>query len=293
MRQWRHGIAGRVVDADAMQVAHMGEAARLPFVGRDQASQPFHHSPYMRIVRPGGRTVLGWPPIPKIGISSQLHKTLPFGEPAPSAPKKGIQQLLTRPLAPPSPAGIVSRPREGLMARTTTRFVRTKKIADSGIASVLARLMMIVNDIGIVNELSTVWSKSEDKRWKARRGGGRVLLSRVLMSYTYRGPVGHQGDTGQPGAHGRGREVQRTDAEMLRGREGVPRYRRLQEGAGQVPKQRGLPGQGGDPLHLRGAEGQGHWPRVGRNRGARLRHGREAHGVRGLFRWERTNYEPR
>lgn len=73
------------------------------------------------------------------------------------------------------------------MPKSTTRFVRTKKIADSGIASVLARLMMVVNDMGLVNELLRVWSTSEDKRWKARRGGGRVLLSRVQMSYVYEG----------------------------------------------------------------------------------------------------------
>ncbi len=71
------------------------------------------------------------------------------------------------------------------MPKSTTRFVKTKKIADSGIASVLARLMMIVNDMAIVNESLRVWSTSKDKRWESRKGGGRALFGRVQMSYVY------------------------------------------------------------------------------------------------------------
>jgi hypothetical protein len=71
------------------------------------------------------------------------------------------------------------------MPKSTTRFVRTRKIAKSGIASVLGRLMMIVNDMAIVNESLRAWSTSEDKRWKSRRGGGRALFARVQMSYVY------------------------------------------------------------------------------------------------------------
>jgi hypothetical protein len=71
------------------------------------------------------------------------------------------------------------------MPKSTTRFVKTKKIADSGISSVLARLMMIVNDMAIVNESLRVWSTSKDKRWEARKGGGRALFARVQMSYVF------------------------------------------------------------------------------------------------------------
>jgi hypothetical protein len=71
------------------------------------------------------------------------------------------------------------------LAKSTTRVVKTTKIADSGMASVLARLMMIVNDMAIVNESLRVWSKTEDKRWEARKGGGRALFGRVQMSYVY------------------------------------------------------------------------------------------------------------
>jgi hypothetical protein len=71
------------------------------------------------------------------------------------------------------------------MPKSTTRVVKTTKIADSGIASVLARLMMIVNDMAIVNESLHVWSTSKDKRWESRKGGGRALFGRVQMSYVY------------------------------------------------------------------------------------------------------------
>jgi len=71
------------------------------------------------------------------------------------------------------------------MPKSTTRFVATRKIENSGIPSVLARLMMIVNDMGLVNDMLRTWSTTTDKRLQARKGGGRVLLSRVQMSYTY------------------------------------------------------------------------------------------------------------
>ena len=71
------------------------------------------------------------------------------------------------------------------MPKNTTRIVKTQKIADSGIASVLARLMMIVNDMAIVDKSMRVWSESKEKRWEARKGGGRALFARVQMSYVY------------------------------------------------------------------------------------------------------------
>jgi hypothetical protein len=71
------------------------------------------------------------------------------------------------------------------MPKSTTRFVKTKKIADSSLASVLVRLMMIVNDMAIVNESLRVWSTSKDKRWETRKGGGRALFGRMQMSYVY------------------------------------------------------------------------------------------------------------
>src|SRR5262249_4903896 len=71
------------------------------------------------------------------------------------------------------------------MPKSTTRDVKTKKIADTGISSVLTRLMMIVNDMAIVNEFLRVWSTSKDKRWESRKGGGRALFARVQMSYVF------------------------------------------------------------------------------------------------------------
>ena len=71
------------------------------------------------------------------------------------------------------------------MPKSTTRIVQTEKIVDGGIASILAQLMMIVNDMSIVNKSLRVWNTSEDKRWNARRGGGVALFVRVQMSYVY------------------------------------------------------------------------------------------------------------
>jgi hypothetical protein len=71
------------------------------------------------------------------------------------------------------------------MPKSTTRIPKNAKIAESGVASVVARLMMIVNDMAIINESLRVWSTSKDKRWESRRGGGRALFARVQMSYVY------------------------------------------------------------------------------------------------------------
>jgi hypothetical protein len=71
------------------------------------------------------------------------------------------------------------------MPKSTTRFVKTKKIAGSVNASLVPRLMMIVNDMVIVNEFLKVWSTSKEKRWESRKGGGRALFARVQMSYVF------------------------------------------------------------------------------------------------------------
>ena len=46
---------------------------------------------------------------------------------------------------------------------STTRMVRTSKVAWSGMSSPLTRLMMFVNDTGIVNESLREWSTTADK----------------------------------------------------------------------------------------------------------------------------------
>ena len=71
------------------------------------------------------------------------------------------------------------------MTKSTTRLVKTKKVHESGLGSVMGRLMMIVNDMGLVNESLRVWSQSKDKRWESRKDGGRALFGRIQMSYVY------------------------------------------------------------------------------------------------------------
>ena len=57
------------------------------------------------------------------------------------------------------------------MPKTITRFVKTAKIANRNLASVLPRLMMIVHDMGLVNESLRVWSTSKEKRSEVAEGG--------------------------------------------------------------------------------------------------------------------------
>jgi hypothetical protein len=85
----------------------------------------------------------------------------------------------------PSPHRLVTILQALPMPKSTTRVIKTKEIADSGIGSVLARLMMIVNDMAIVNESLRMWSTSTDKPWESRKGGGRALFARVQMSYVF------------------------------------------------------------------------------------------------------------
>ena len=71
------------------------------------------------------------------------------------------------------------------MPSSTTRIVKNTVIAESGAATVLVRLMMVVNDMGIVNDSLREWSTSTDKRRMGRKGGGRVFFARMQMAYVY------------------------------------------------------------------------------------------------------------
>src|SRR5258708_5951792 len=68
---------------------------------------------------------------------------------------------------------------------STTRMVKTSKVAWSGMSSPLTRLMMFVNDTGIVNESLRDWSTTTDKDRQARKDGARGLFARLQMAYVY------------------------------------------------------------------------------------------------------------
>jgi hypothetical protein len=70
---------------------------------------------------------------------------------------------------------------------STTRIVRNTKVAWSGMSSVMVRLMMVVNDLGIINESLRHWNTSTDEERRGRKGGGRAFFVRVQMAYVFEG----------------------------------------------------------------------------------------------------------
>ena len=52
-------------------------------------------------------------------------------------------------------------------------------------SSVLTRLMMFVNDTGIVNESLKDWSTTQDKERKGRKDGARTFLARLQMALVF------------------------------------------------------------------------------------------------------------
>lgn len=72
------------------------------------------------------------------------------------------------------------------MARSTTRIIQTGKLArDPALASIVVRLMMSVNDIGVANAALNEWFHTEEKRKAARRDGGKLYFGRMQMGHIY------------------------------------------------------------------------------------------------------------
>ena len=65
-------------------------------------------------------------------------------------------------------------------------MVRSAKLAlDQEIASVVLRLMMAMNDIGIVNDALQQWFNTEDKKKKQRQDGGKLYYGRMQSAHIY------------------------------------------------------------------------------------------------------------
>lgn len=71
------------------------------------------------------------------------------------------------------------------MPSSTTRIIKNTRIAESKLASILVRLMQVVNDMGIVNDSLRDWSTTTDRQRAGRRGGARAFFARVQMAYVY------------------------------------------------------------------------------------------------------------
>jgi hypothetical protein len=71
---------------------------------------------------------------------------------------------------------------------STTRMVRSASLVqDKEIASVVLRLMMAMNDIGVANDALQEWDQTENPKKKARQNGGRLYFGRMQMAHIYEG----------------------------------------------------------------------------------------------------------
>jgi hypothetical protein len=69
---------------------------------------------------------------------------------------------------------------------STTRIVRTARLAtDEEIASVVLRLMMAMNDIGVANDALQEWDQTQSRKKKARQNGGKLYFGRIQMPHIY------------------------------------------------------------------------------------------------------------
>jgi hypothetical protein len=69
---------------------------------------------------------------------------------------------------------------------STTRIVRTARLAtDEEIASVVLRLMMAMNDIGVANDALQEWDQTQSRKKKARQNGGKLYFGRIQMAHIY------------------------------------------------------------------------------------------------------------
>jgi hypothetical protein len=72
------------------------------------------------------------------------------------------------------------------MARSTTKIIRSGKLlADPVLGSIIVRLMMSVNDIGVANAALNEWFHTDEKRKAVRREGGKLYYGRMQMGHIY------------------------------------------------------------------------------------------------------------
>jgi hypothetical protein len=58
-------------------------------------------------------------------------------------------------------------------------------LADKGLASVVVRLMMAMNYLGVANSALAEWDQTKDRKKDARRHGGKLYYGRMLMAHVY------------------------------------------------------------------------------------------------------------
>jgi hypothetical protein len=60
-----------------------------------------------------------------------------------------------------------------------------KLLADKALASVVVRLMMAMNDLGVANSALAEWERTKDQKKAARRNGGKLYYGRMMMAHVY------------------------------------------------------------------------------------------------------------
>jgi hypothetical protein len=58
-------------------------------------------------------------------------------------------------------------------------------LADKKLASVMVRLMMAMNDLGVANSALAEWEQTKDQKKAARRNGGKLYYGRMMMAHVY------------------------------------------------------------------------------------------------------------
>jgi hypothetical protein len=67
-----------------------------------------------------------------------------------------------------------------------TRIIHSAKLLpDPEIASVVLRLMMALNDLGLANDALQEWDTTQDPKKKVRQDGGKLYFGRMQMAHIY------------------------------------------------------------------------------------------------------------
>ncbi|MCZ7658892.1 MAG: hypothetical protein M5U07_14070 [Xanthobacteraceae bacterium] len=66
-----------------------------------------------------------------------------------------------------------------------TWIVRSDRLKDPQVASVVLRLMMAINDSSLANNALHEWSQSEERTKKNRMFGGKIYFARVQLGHVY------------------------------------------------------------------------------------------------------------
>lgn len=71
------------------------------------------------------------------------------------------------------------------MASTTTIVRSSSLLSNVEVVSVVLRLMMAMNDIGVANDALQEWDQTENRKKQSRQNGGKLYFGRMQMAHIY------------------------------------------------------------------------------------------------------------